>query len=430
MKSVWNEGLDKPVFDTLRGDIRTEVLIIGGGMAGLLCGYMLKNRGVDCVIAEADKIGGGVTGNTTAKITCQHGAIYDTMIERFGLDIARQYFCAQQEALAQYQRLSREIACDFEMMDSYVYSVDHEEIIEKEVRALNRIGCAATFEKKVSLPFPVAGAVRVKNQAQFHPLKLAYGISKKLPIFEHTKVLKVSSHGAVTNTGQIQAKAIIVATHFPFINRYGGFFLKMYQHRSYVLALQNATPVDGMFVDEAETGLSFRKYGDLLLLGGGGHRTGKTGGNWQKLRQFAQQYYPYAREVGHWATQDCKTLDGIPYIGQYSKWTPGLYVATGFNKWGMTSSMVAAMLLADLVQEKKNGYAAVFSPSRNIMHPQLAVNVLETAKGLLTPTSPRCPHLGCALKYNTAEHSWDCACHGSRFTRDGRLLNNPATRDM
>ena len=123
------------------------------------------------------------------------------------------------------------------------------------------------------------------------------------------------------------------------------------------------------------------------------------------------------------------TLDEIPYIGQYSKRTPDTFVATGFNKWGMTNAMVASKILCDLVQGKENRFAEAFSPSRSILRPQLAINALESTIGLLTPTTPRCPHLGCALKYNSAEHTWDCPCHGSRFDEYGNLIDNPATDD-
>ena len=185
-----------------------------------------------------------------------------------------------------------------------------------------------------------------------------------------------------------------------------------------------------MYVDEAQKGMSFRNYGGQMLVGGGDHRTGKQGGGWRELREFVGRYYPKAVETAHWAAQDCMSLDGVPYIGPYSASTDHLYVASGFNKWGMTSSMVAARILSDLVQEKENPYGDVFSPSRTILRPQLVVNGLEAAAGLLTPTARRCPHLGCALKWNPQEHSWDCPCHGSRFTEDGALIDNPATGDL
>ena len=184
-----------------------------------------------------------------------------------------------------------------------------------------------------------------------------------------------------------------------------------------------------MYRDADQKGLSFRSWRDLLLLGGGSHRTGKEGGGWRELEAFARRHYPTAQVEARWATQDCMSLDGVPYIGQYSKTTPNLYVATGFNKWGMTSAMAAATILTDLVQGKDNPYAEVFAPSRRSLRPQLFVNAAEATLNLLTPTAPRCPHMGCALKYNRAERSWDCPCHGSRFQEDGRLIDNPATDD-
>ena len=184
-----------------------------------------------------------------------------------------------------------------------------------------------------------------------------------------------------------------------------------------------------MYVDEDLKGLSFRTYKDLLLIGGGSHRTGKKGGAWEEIQNFADNHYPDATLKYHWATQDCMSLDGVPYIGKYSKNTPDLYVASGFNKWGMTSSMVAAKILCDMVLEKPNDFAEVFSPQRSILKPQLLINGAESTANLLIPTTRRCPHLGCALKWNKAEHTWDCPCHGSRFEENGKIIDNPATGD-
>ncbi len=429
MNSVWSESARRKSFEQLKGSTETDVLIIGGGMAGILCAYMLKNAGADCVLVEANRICDGVTKNTTAKITLQHGLIYGKLIKQFGYEKARLYLEAQKRACREFEHLCHSAECDYEIKDSYVYSLNDRKKLEEEVKALNLLGFKADFCEKVSLPFEVAGAVKVGNQAQFHPLKFLFEIAKGLSIYEKTKVTQLMPDKAVTESGEIRFKKVIVATHFPIINKHGGYFIKMYQHRSYVLALDGAEIPDGMYVDEAEKGLSFRNYGNLLLLGGGAHRTGKKGGSYNELETFARKYYPSAIITNKWATQDCMTLDGVPYIGQYSKSTPQTYVATGFNKWGMSSSMVSAMILTDLVQEKSNEYASVFSPSRSVLLPQLAVNAFESITGLLTPTAPRCPHLGCALKYNAAEHSWDCSCHGSRFTESGELIDNPATHD-
>ncbi len=429
LDSVWIENIEHDRFHTLKENVKTDVLIIGGGLTGILCCYMLKRAGVDTILVEANWICAGITKNTTAKITLQHGLLYDKLLKRFGEEKTSLYLDAQIRAANEYERLCQTISCDYEKKDSYVYSMQNRKKIEHEVSALNRLGIEADFSDAGSLPFEVAGAVRVQGQAQFHPLKFAFEMAKDLPIYENTKVLELIPNKAITEYGEISCKKIIVATHFPILNKHGAYFLKMYQHRSYVLALEGAENVNGMYVDEDEKGLSFRDYGNLLLLGGGSHRTGKQGGNWHELEAFANRYYPSARIVRKWATQDCMTLDSIPYIGQYAKSTPDLFVATGFNKWGMTSAMVSAMILADLVQEKRNQYASVFSPSRSILRPQLALNAAESLIGLITPTAPRCPHLGCALKYNPDEHSWDCPCHGSRFTESGEVIDNPATAD-
>ncbi len=429
MESVWKTDAPHLRFDSLKSNKSTDVLIIGGGIAGLLCAYKLKDAGVDCLLVEAADICGGITKNTTAKITIGHGLIYDKLIRRFGENGARLYLKAQLRACEEYAKLCRHIDCDYERSDSFVYSLHDRKKIEKEISALNRFGVKAELSDARELPFEVAGAVRVKDQAQFHPLKFLYSIAKDLPIYENTKVVELKPRKAITEHGEISFKKLIIATHFPILNKHGGYFLKLYQHRSYVLALKGAQNVNGMYVDESDTGLSFRNYGDLLLLGGGGHRTGKQGGCWQELEKFAKKYYKNSKIVGRWATQDCMTLDGVPYIGQYAKSTPTLYTATGFNKWGMTNAMVAADILCDLVRGKPTPYADVFSPSRTALRPQLAVNAFESTVGLLTPTAPRCPHLGCALKYNRAEHTWDCPCHGSRFTEHGELIDNPATDD-
>jgi len=428
MKSIWN-NIEKPKFDTLYGDVKTDVLIIGGGLCGILCAYMLKNEGVDFVLAEADKICNGITNATTAKITFLHGLIYDKIIRKYGADKAQLYYKSQKCAFEILTRIASEIDSDFEICNSFVYSLNNRSVIEREVEALNKIGCNAKFCEDTQVPFSIAGAVKIENQAKFHPLKFAYTIAKDLRIYEDTKIIEGKNNMAITDKGTITAKKIIVATHFPFINKHGSYFLKMYQHRSYVLALKNAQSIKDMYVDESNDGLSFRSFGDLLLLGGGSHRTGKQGGNWEELEKFSEKYYPEAQEIQRWATQDCITLDSIPYIGNYSKTTPDLYVATGFNKWGMTSSMVSAMILKDMICKGKSEYEDVYSPSRTMVHPQLAVNMFESLKGLATLKVPRCPHMGCALKYNKQEHSWDCSCHGSRFDEKGKMINNPATTD-
>ena len=427
--SLWNETVQLPKFPRLERELRTDVLIIGGGLTGLLCAWMLTRADVDCTLVEAGRICGGVSGNTTAKITTQHGLLYHKLIREFGTEKAKLYWAANHAALQRYLELSREIDCDLEKKSSYVYSTASPWKLEQELAACQTLGIPCGYVKDIPLPIKTVGGVCFPNQAQFHPLKFAAGLVGKLNIFENTPVRAFDGRHVITPRCGITASRIIVATHFPIFNKHGAYFMKMYQHRSYVTALKGAPIPDGMYVDESSAGLSFRGWGDRLLLGGGSHRTGKRGGAWRELEDFAARHYPGAQETARWAAQDCMTLDGVPYIGEYSPATPDLYVATGFNKWGMTSAMIAAESLCDMVLGRQNDYAEVFAPSRTILRPQLAANILSSCVHLLTPTVPRCPHMGCALTWNPHERSWDCPCHGSRFSKDGQLLDGPAAGD-
>lgn len=429
MESIWSE-IKLPQFPQLQQDIHTDVLIIGGGLAGILIAYYLQQQDIDYILVEKDTICSKTTKNTTAKVTAQPGLIYQNILRQYGTEGVQKYLDINLRACKEIETLCSKINCDYEKQDNYVYSIRNKAKLLREMDALQKIHAPAEYCDSPDIPVPAVGAVKFRNQAQFHPLKFAAGLARGLHIYENTFVREMIDTTAVTDYGKINAKKVVVATHFPFINKHGSYFLKMYQHRSYVLGLQGVPKVNGMYVDENHAGLSFRNEKNYLLLGGGGHRTGKNVGGWEALRTFADAHYPNANERYHWAAQDCMTLDGLPYIGPYSKNTNGLYVATGFQKWGMAQSMVSAMLLTDILMEKPNEYAKLFSPSRSMLKPQLFFNGCEAIKNLLTITPKRCPHLGCALKWNRQERSWDCACHGSRFARNGKVLDNPANGDL
>lgn len=430
MDSIWNENVKLPHFKKLEGDAATDVLIIGGGMAGILCAYFLQQEHIKYMLVEKGRICNGITRNTTAKITAQHGLIYHRLLKSLGTEKARMYLDANQKAIHRYARLCKKADCDFERKTAYVYSKDNRRKLEEEADALSQLGFQVQITDTDKLPFQTAGAIGFADQAQFHPLKFISKIAQGLHIYENTFVKELAKGAAMTECGKITFKKMIIATHFPIDNKHGLYPLKMYQDRSYVIALENAPQIDGMYIDEAQNGLSFRNYKDFLFIGGGSHRTGKKGKNWEELRNCARLYYPNMEEKYCWATQDCMTLDGIPYIGPYSRSMPECYVAAGFNKWGMTSSMVSAAILTDLLLERENPFAPVFHPSRNMIKPQLFINSFEAVSNLLTISAKRCPHMGCALRWNKAEHSWDCPCHGSRFDRFGKLLDNPSNGDI
>ncbi len=431
MESVWSIGIqksDRKPRPSLKGNIKTDVLVIGGGMAGILTAYRLGQAGVGCVVAEGRTVGGGVTQNTTAKVTAQHGLIYDDILRRRGLEAAAAYLQANQQAVADFRSLSQKYPCDFEEETAFVYVREQRDKLEREARAYQKLGLAADITEKIPVPISAAGVLGMPRQGQIHPLKLLLALAENIEIYENTFVRKIEDGVAETSEGSIRAEHIVLATHYPLLDIPGMYFMKLYQHRSYVIALKRAQALDGMYVDAQQDGYSFRTYRDLLLVGGGGHKTGKKGGGYTRLRELARTAWPEAEEHYSWATQDCMSLDSIPYIGRHRWGTKHLYVATGMSKWGMTGSMVASRLLGDLIVHGKSDLEALYSPRRPMAGLQLASNLCSAAASLLSFGGPRCTHMGCKLHKNCTEGTWDCPCHGSRFDETGSVINNPAKR--
>lgn len=442
MESIWSKTCKIRERRVLDREIRTEVVIIGAGMSGILTAYQLKKAGIQTVILEAKRIGGGQTKNTTAKITSQHGLFCDRFIQKKGEKAAGLYIQANQKAIEEYERIVREenIPCDFEKTNSYVYSSDIRKL-KNEVSAAEKLGVSASYIEYIEVPVACAGAVKFEKQAQFHPLKFISALSEELEIYENSCVIEVEDNIVRTEKGAVTADQIVFATHYPFVNFPGLYFTRMHQERSYVLALENAGNIEGVYIGDGEESYSFRNYQQYTLLGGKGHRTGenKAGNCYESLRRTAREWFPESREIAAWSAQDCITPDQIPFVGIYAKSKPNWFVATGFNKWGMTSSMVAAMLLRDMICGTENPYAQTFSSSRFGIEevPQILKDAAKSASGLTkslfhvsNKKPPVCSHLGCQLAWNPDEKSWDCPCHGSRFDCEGNLLDGPAQRKI
>lgn len=446
MESVWTKETGIREREPLSGDMEVSVAVIGAGLTGILTAYYLKRAGIRAVVLEADRIGSGQTGHTTAKITSQHNLIYDRMIRTFGRRMAEHYAGASEAAIGEYERLIAELGidCEFVRRPACLYSRSEAERLRREAEAAASLGITASFGTDCELPFSVAGVVTFENQACFHPLKFLAALAEEVDVYERTKVLKVEGNRVETDNGTVTAERIVFAAHFPFVNVPGYYFARMYQERSYVAALEGAERLTGMYLGTDRDGLSFRSCGDLLLLGGGSHRTGKNRGRgagagcrYGMLRDRAGELWPDSREVCRWSAQDCMTLDGLPYIGVFSGKRPDWYVATGFGKWGMTTAMVSARILTALIGGQDCAEADIFSPRRRFTPwaaAELAVHGAHTVKGLarhLLPAGhseivPDCPHMGCRLEWNPDEESYDCPCHGSRFDRDGHLIDGPA----
>ena len=431
MKSIFAATCEMPRFGPLQEDTKADVLVIGGGIAGILTAVLLKQAGADVLLLEAERLCSGQTGNTTAKITVGHGFIYADILRRYGENAARGFYEANVAALERYRDMAKGIDCNFENKDFYAYAKSGHRALGRELAALSAIGAHTRFEQDLHLPFETVGAICFPDQAQLHPLRFLAALCKGLRIHENTPVRALFEDGAETCDGKrIKAESVVVATHYPFLRFRGGFPLKLYQSRSYVLGLTGVQLPNAMYADGEGEGASIRAFEDCLLLGGAGHRTGVKGGGYEALAAFAGEYYPDSRVAYRFAAQDCMTLDRIPYIGHYTKHSDHLYVATGFGKWGMTSAMVAAMLLRDQILEKSNPYAEIFDPSRPMAKGALVRNAGAVLMHYIRPTAPRCPHLGCALRWNEQERSWDCPCHGSRFSETGKLIDDPAEKDL
>lgn len=475
MESIWEKEVEIEEHKSLDKDTEAEVAVIGAGLAGILTAYALKCQGKNVVVLEADRIGSGQTGRTTAKITAQHGLIYDKLIRRYGVEKASVYARANKAAIEAFAYIVKEkkIDCDFKRVPAYLYSTEDDKKLRKEAEAAKKLGICARFTTETELPFPVKGAVCFENQAQFHPLLFLKAVAKELTIYEKTKVLSVRGHEVRTEKGTVRAKRIVFAAHYPITNIPGFYFLRQHQERSYVLAVSGVEKPKGIYYGIDKKGISFRGTKQGLLLGGGGHRTGKNprGGAYEQLEKAAKAYYPDCVEIGRWSAQDCMPHDGLPFIGKYSIFRPYWYVATGFQKWGMTGAMLSAIIICDLICGRANPYERLFKPQRLHFFASLGAllkDVGESVKGLckgffhlpfrtadslpdghggvvrigfkrfacykddmgnLHRISARCPHMGCRLEWNPDERSWDCPCHGSRYDVDGRLLDDPAQKE-
>lgn len=481
MESIWRETVEIQARKKAEGFLEREIVVIGAGMTGILTAYQLQRRGRQAIVLEAGRIAGGQTGRTTAKITSQHGLFYHRLIRNIGIRQAGLYARANQEAIEAYQKIVAElgIECDFRRLPSYLYSTENEALLGREAEAANLLGIDAELASVSELPFDTKGAVCFENQAQFHPLKFIRAIVQELEIYENTPVKKVRGNTVYFDGGMVSAQKVIFATHYPIIDFPGMYFMRQHQERSYVLALSGCGQLNGMYYSADSDGLSFRSAGDILLLGGKSHRTGKNvkGGSYVGLEEAARKYYKDSRVVCRWSAQDCMPHDDIPFVGRYSWLTgnrdhsgtgingdgrngygqsgdPGglltgnrdWYVATGYKKWGMSSAMAASLLLADLLTGRENPYENLFTPQR--LHVKGAAgnfimdmgeSIVGLSKGWLRPWKKqeetgekrwaRCSHMGCRLEWNPDEDSWDCPCHGSRFDREGRLLDEPAQRE-
>ncbi len=471
---------------------RSRWQCIGAGITGLLVATQLKRAGVRVAVIEAGRVASGTTGYTTAKVTSLHGLMYRDLVDNAGDELARQYADANQEGLNQIARLVDEFAidCDFRRADAYTYTVEESQVhrIQAEVDAAAQLGLPATFTQTTGLPFPVQGAIRLTDQAMFHPRKFCLALAERIPgdgshLFEMTRATDVTGDGpcnVVTEHGVVRAQHVVVATQIPFLDR-GGFFARTHPFRSYALAAQlDGTPPMDMYLSIDTPTRSVRPHEEndvsYVILGGEGHKVGEdadTRRRYEALETWARENFPIRSIDYRWSAQDYMPLDDVPYIGRITPDSERILVATGFKKWGMTTGMVAGMILSDTILGQTSPWSPVFDSTRKDVSrspKQFIVDNINVAKdfvgdriasmttpdvadlapgegaiaeangdkvaayrddsGALHLLSPACAHMGCLVAWNTAERTWDCPCHGSRFDIDGHAIQGPTVKDL
>jgi glycine/D-amino acid oxidase-like deaminating enzyme/nitrite reductase/ring-hydroxylating ferredoxin subunit len=491
--TYWRD-IELPTFNTLNEDLTVDVALIGAGIAGITSAYLLSKEGLKVAIIEARSVLNGTTAHTTAKLTAQHILIYDHLIKYFGEEKAKLYYEFSSNAIPFVENISREkgIDCDFKRQDAYVYAVTdkYAKNIEKEWTAYQKLGIKGDLKDTIPFNLQIKNTIKMADQAQYHPLKFLRGllneaIKQGCKVFQNTTAVDLEEEGigpkVITKDGfKINCNHVIIATNYPFYDKPGLYSARMYAQRSYIIGIKTDQEYPGGMYISADTPTRSLRHtplneGNLLIIAGGSHKTGQdinTLKYYNELQDYAEKLFGVRDYTYRWSAQDYITLDRVPYIGPITQDKQHILVATGFNDWGMANGISSAHLLADYVLNRDNPYKEVYSPSRFDANPDLLAALTTNADvalhhitskvkfvskgpgdlrngegsvvkhkgkkagaykdeiGNLYIVDTTCTHCGCECQWNEAEKSWDCACHGSRYSYEGDVIDGPGVHGL
>jgi glycine/D-amino acid oxidase-like deaminating enzyme/nitrite reductase/ring-hydroxylating ferredoxin subunit len=490
--AFWLDQANGAVYPRLDQSLDVDVAIVGAGMVGLATALLLGEAGLRVAVIEARRIGRQATGRSTAKITSQHGPIYHKLVKELGRRDAGRYAEANEAAIGEIAALCERfgIDCGLERRPAFIYATSSEEaeMLQEEAEAASRLGLPARFDPRPPLPFETLGAARFDRQAQFDPYRFLAGLAAAMPasvsIHERTRVLQVENGDPCTlrtDGGKVSAAQVVVATQMPVVSE-GHFFAKAYPMAHPVAAapLPDGMRLDGMFIGAGEPTHSFRTASrdgrEWLIVAGGRYKTGETEAEMEMVDDmlaFLGSAFGISQVEYLWSNEDFEPMDSLPFVGRATDSHPNLYVATGFNAWGISNGMVAARILADLAQGHDGPLARLYDATRlkplrgganflaentraglhlvgdrllkrkveafediergdggivEVDGEQLAV--LKHDDGSVTAHSAICTHLGCIVGWNPLDRSWDCPCHGSRFDSQGEVIAGPAVKPL